>query len=284
MTTARFGRRARTALVLCAGAALLSTSACSGAPEAAEEPAASTTEEAPAASDGGTGGAAGSGEDGEGQGTAGDLTRILLVTELGTDDGTGEGAPVLAADELAALLADPFGGTAECSGELTLGPGSSPVGCVGPTSADRPDPAQDWVASSVMVPGEDGFQNGTRVAVLFSTGTELPDDADDLLEEGVSLTGLGFGSVFGMEPLDADALAERTLEVLTSENAYVPVDAMADWTEVTCEDGLDFTEFETVDCTARAGEGEAWELHVAPGTFADGDQGLLVGIGGPAEA
>ena len=54
------------------------------------------------------------------------------------------------------------------------------------------------------------------------------------------LTGLGQGSMFGAEPLDAEEVADATLQTLTSENAYVPVGGMADWSEVTCEDGLDF--------------------------------------------
>ena len=157
------------------------------------------------------------------------------------------------------------------------------AGCVGPTSPDDTAPTQEWVASTVAVPHEDGLESGYRVAVLFSTGTELPEEASELTQENVKLTGLGQGSMFGAEPLGAEGVAEATLQTLTSENAYVPVAGMADWSEVTCEDGLDFAEFGTTDCTAATAEGDSWQLHVAPGAFADGDQGLLVGIGSPAD-
>src|SRR5699024_11468119 len=65
---------------------------------------------------------------------------------------------------------------------------------------------------------------------------------------------------------------------ISSEFAYVRVDQDADWSEVTCEDGLDFSRFETVDCAATTADGTSWDLVVAPGTYADNDQGLLVGI------
>ena len=49
---------------------------------------------------------------------------------------------------------------------------------------------------------------------------------------------------------------------------------------MTCEDGLDFTDFRTVGCTAATADGATWQLHVAPGTYADNDPGVLVGIEG----
>ena len=210
------------------------------------------------------------------------MTRILLVTELGIDETSGDGAPVLANDDLAALLSEPFGGSAECADELVVEMGQS-AGCVGPTSMDDTAPTQEWTASTVAVPSEDGLGSGYRVAVLFTTGTALPEDASELTQENVMLTGLGQGSMFGAEPLGAEEVADAALQTLTSENAYVPVADQTDWSEVTCEDGLDFDEFETVDCTATTGAGDTWQLHVAPGAFADGDQGLLVGIGSPGD-
>ena len=215
-------------------------------------------------------------------GASGEMTRILLVTELGIDETSGDGAPVLANDDLAALLSEPFGGSAECADELVVEMGQS-AGCVGPTSMDDTAPTQEWTASTVAVPSEDGLGSGYRVAVLFTTGTALPEDASELTQENVMLTGLGQGSMFGAEPLGAEEVADAALQTLTSENAYVPVADQADWSEVTCEDGLDFDEFETVDCTATTGAGDTWQLHVAPGAFADGDQGLLVGIGSPGD-
>ncbi|HJF49930.1 MAG TPA: hypothetical protein K8W24_09065 [Brachybacterium paraconglomeratum] len=297
-------RRLRRGMALAACTALLGLTACGAGDEAgtgdggAQEPATATEEqsgEEQPSDDAGSGADAGdesadeagddegAGDQEEGDpGAAGKRTRILLVTDLGIDETSGDGAPTLADDDLAALLAEPFGGTAECADELVVELGQS-AGCVGPTSPDDTAPTQEWVASTVAVPHEDGLESGYRVAVLFSTGTELPEEASELTQENVMLTGLGQGSMFGAEPLGAEEVAEATLQTLTSENAYVPVAGMADWSEVTCEDGLDFAEFGTTDCTAATAEGDSWQLHVAPGAFADGDQGLLVGIGSPAD-
>ena len=297
-------RRLRRGMALAACTALLGLTACGAGDEAgtgdggAQEPATATEEqsgEEQPSDDAGSGADAGdesadeagddegAGDQEEGDpGAAGKRTRILLVTDLGIDETSGDGAPTLADDDLAALLAEPFGGTAECADELVVELGQS-AGCVGPTSPDDTAPTQEWVASTVAVPHEDGLESGYRVAVLFSTGTELPEEASELTQENVMLTGLGQGSMFGAEPLGAEEVAEATLQTLTSENAYVPVAGMADWSEVICEDGLDFEEFGTTDCTAATAEGDSWQLHVAPGAFADGDQGLLVGIGSPAD-
>ena len=297
-------RHLRRGMALAACTALLGLTACGAGDEAgtgdggAQEPATATEEqsgEEQPSDDAGSGADAGdesadeagddegAGDQEEGDpGAAGKRTRILLVTDLGIDETSGDGAPTLADDDLAALLAEPFGGTAECADELVVELGQS-AGCVGPTSPDDTAPTQEWVASTVAVPHEDGLESGYRVAVLFSTGTELPEEASELTQENVMLTGLGQGSMFGAEPLGAEEVAEATLQTLTSENAYVPVAGMADWSEVTCEDGLDFAEFGTTDCTAATAEGDSWQLHVAPGAFADGDQGLLVGIGRPAD-
>ena len=297
-------RHLRRGMALAACTALLGLTACGAGDEAgtgdggAQEPATATEEqsgEEQPSDDAGSGADAGdesadeagddegAGDQEEGDpGAAGERTRILLVTDLGIDETSGDGAPTLADDDLAALLAEPFGGTAECADKLVVELGQS-AGCVGPTSPDDTAPTQEWVASTVAVPHEDGLESGYRVAVLFSTGTELPEEASELTQENVMLTGLGQGSMFGAEPLGAEEVAEATLQTLTSENAYVPVAGMADWSEVTCEDGLDFAEFGTTDCTAATAEGDSWQLHVAPGAFADGDQGLLVGIGRPAD-
>ena len=297
-------RHLRRGMALAACTALLGLTACGAGDEAgtgdggAQEPATATEEqsgEEQPSDDAGSGADAGdesadeagdnegAGDQEEGDpGAAGERTRILLVTDLGIDETSGDGAPTLADDDLAALLAEPFGGTAECADELVVELGQS-AGCVGPTSPDDTAPTQEWVASTVAVPHEDGLESGYRVAVLFSTGTELPEEASELTQENVMLTGLGQGSMFGAEPLGAEEVAEATLQTLTSENAYVPVAGMADWSEVTCQDGLDFEEFGTTDCTATTAEGDSWQLHVAPGAFADGDQGLLVGIGSPTD-
>lgn len=291
MTTS-IARRTRSAIALAAGAALLGLAACGtdGGDEATAPPAGGSEvsdgdeQEQPmddqAPSDGG--GATGDGEKGAAQddgGTAasGERTRIMLVTDLGLDDTSGDGSLTLQSEELAELLGAPFEATAECADELVLAPGNT-AGCVGPAGIEKPEPTQEWVANAVRVPQADDLAGGSRDAVLFSTGTELPEGADDLVDERVTLTGLGFGSAFGMEPLSADQLAESTLQTLTSEQAYIPVGEMAEWSEVTCEDGMDFAQFETVDCEAATTDGESWDLSVAPGSYVNNDQGLLVGI------
>lgn len=295
MGTASIAGRLRSVTALAAAAALLGLSACSpdaedGSEETAPAPTTSSdgggaqettpqeTDEGTASQDEGTDGQDETDGDEETSSAAGERTRIMLRIDLGVDETGGEGAPTLAGDDLAALLAEPFGGEAECADALELAPGAAPVGCTGPTSFDDTAPAQNWTANVAMVPSEAGFDSGTQVAVLFTTGTALPEDAEELLDEDVALTGVGFGSAFGMEPLSAEQVAESTLQTLTSEFAYVRVDQDADWSEVTCEDGLDFTRFETVDCEATTADGTSWDLVVAPGTYADNDQGLLVGI------
>lgn len=314
MTITSFGRRVRAATALGAGAALLALAGCGTGAESPEDAPAATSDSAaedtasapeqvdPAdestdsdAEDGAAGSEDGtddgddadstgdetSGDDegaGEDGAAMGDRTRIMLRTELGVDDTSGDGALALPAEELAALLAEPFGDTAECSDELLLEPGADPVDCTGPASFDDTAPTEPWVANVVFVPGEGGFQDGARVAVLFSTGEALPETAEELLDEDVTVTGVGFGSMFGVEPLSAEELADSTLQTLTSENAYVPVDEMAEWSEVSCEDGMNFDDFATVGCEASTADGESWELLVAPGTYVDNDQGLLVGI------
>lgn len=282
------GRRLRRGLALAACTALLGLTACGAGEETGGEDPATTasagggqepaTDEQDTDEQDGAGADEGAGDEEEGDpGASGERTRILLVTELGIDETSGDGAPVLADDELAALLTEDYGGESACDGELVLEIGSR-VSCTGPERIEGDLGSQDWVASTVAVPGEDGLAEGYRVGVLFSTGAGLPEEASALLQEDVSLTALGFGSMFGAEPLGAEELADSTLQALTSENAYVPVAQEADWAEVTCEDGLDFADFRTVDCTATTAEGDAWPLHVAPGTFFGADQGLLVGI------
>ncbi|MFC7464337.1 hypothetical protein [Brachybacterium sp. GCM10030252] len=296
-------RRAPTVLTVAAGAALLSASACSTSAGADGEGSAGTPSETSDqgegqgagqnSSDGGgaaTGDEQGDGDSDEGSEQndgldAGDEdeateptepeTRLVLVTDLGPEE-PGEGDLVRSPDQLAALLTGPLGGMAECDSELTLSPGAT-ASCMGPASVDSPDPDQEWTAHSVRIPSEEDFTAGSRVAILFTTGGALTGPAEVLLEETVSLTGLGVSSTFGAEDLDSEQLAQYTLEVLTSPNAYVPVD-YADWEDVTCQDGLSFATFEPVACTATTAGGDQWELEVAPGAFAGNDQGLLVGI------
>lgn len=296
--TASITRRTRSTLALVAGAALLGLAACGtdGGDESTAPPAGGSEvsdgdeQEQPTddqdSSDGGgaTGGgeAAGDGENGPAEddgdtAASEERTRIMLVTDLGVDDTSGDGSLTLPSEKLAELLGAPFEATAECADELVLAPGNT-AGCLGPAGIEKLEPTQEWVANAVRIPQADDPAGGSQDAVLFSTGTELPEGADDLVDEGVMLTGLGFGSAFGMEPLSAEQLAESTLQTLTSEHAYIPVGEMAEWSEVTCEDGMDFAQFETVDCEATTIDGESWDLSAAPGSYVNNDQGLLVGI------
>lgn len=220
----------------------------------------------------------GSDEDTDAGGTTGERTSVLLVTEYDIDDGHGEGDPILSAEDLAGLLTGTLGGEAQCDGELTLSIHDlSSVQCEGPAGIEGEE-TSEWTASPIQLPSEDAGLESTHISVIFTTGTEFPPGAADLQDENVVVTGVGMGSMFGAEPLSAEELSEATLQTLTSDNAYVPVDTMANWDEVTCEDGMDFTEFRTVDCEATTESGDTYPLHIAPGTFVENDQGLLVGI------
>ena len=51
---------------------------------------------------------------------------------------------------------------------------------------------------------------------------------------------------------------------------------MAEWSEVTCEDSLDFTPIrDGCELKATTTDGESWDLSVAPGSYVNNDQGLL---------
>lgn len=307
--------RLRAALALSASAALLGLTACGGgAPEKeSEQPAAPVEQsdgggassddggfeeedpqgsssgasdggqEAPAASDGGSeapapsgGGAGADPGDDEAPAAQGETTRIALVTDL--DGGDTES---IRQEELSALLAERVGEGASCEGDLSLASAES-VPCTGPITPESAEQDADWTATTVQVPNEKGLEHGVRSAVLFTTGDEFPAGAEVLTQGNVSLTGAGMGSMYGSEPLSADEVAEATLEILTADYAYVPLGDMFAGGDVTCEDGLDFSaEYTAVDCTGTMADGSAWNLHVAPGSYVDNDQGLLVGIGSP---
>ena len=271
MSRSHLARRARAGVALAAGAALLSLSACG----TDATPGADDTEAPPAASHRGD---QPTDDDTDAGGTTGERTSVLLVTEFEHDGGHGEGDPILTAEGLSGLLVGALGGEAQCEGELTLTTYEhSSVQCEGPAAIEG-DATSEWVASPIMLPSEADGLEGARVSVIFTTGTAFPAGAADLQAENVVVTGVGMGSLFGAEPLSAEELAEATEQTLTSENAYVPVAGMADWEDVTCEDGMDFTDFRTVDCEATTADGGTYPLHVAPGTFVENDQGILVGI------
>src|SRR5699024_2320187 len=126
MATTSIAGRLRSLTALSAAAALLGLGACS--PDAGEDP--EETAPAPTTSSDDDGaqetrpeteeGTAS--QDEETSSAAGERTRIMLRIDLGVDETGGEGAPTLAGDDLAALLAEPFGGEAECAEDLELGP------------------------------------------------------------------------------------------------------------------------------------------------------------------
>lgn len=292
MFRTHLARRAQASLALAAGAALLGLTACGAdatpgagdtdAPAAASDGGGQQADDAADDTDEGTDDGAsddgGSDDDTDAGGTTGERTSILLITEFEHDDGHGEGDPILSAEYLASLLTDTLGGEARCEDELTLTTYEpSSVQCEGPAAIEG-EATSEWVASPIMLPNQEDGLVGARVSVLFTTGTEFPAGAADLQSENVMVTGVGMGSMFGAEPLSAQELAEATEQTLTSENAYVPVAGMADWEDIACEDGMDFTDFRTVDCEATTAAGDTYPLHVAPGTFVENDHGLLVGI------
>src|SRR5699024_12813046 len=61
-------------------------------------------------------------QDEEAASAAGERPRIMLRIDLGVDETGGEGAPTLAGDVLAALIAEPLGCEAECVEDQAQGP------------------------------------------------------------------------------------------------------------------------------------------------------------------
>jgi hypothetical protein len=306
MSLAHTARRTRTALTALAGAAVLTLAACGGSGDAPEEdsapPPAEQSDgggavELPESSDGGSdqGGTSDDGtadedsedatgeidEDGADSGAAAGSIRILFAPDLG--DGQ-----TVTADQLVTPFQDAFGGEdASCEGDLTLEIGQS-VSCEAPSSPDDSETLSPWTAHAVHAPNPEGVDQGTVPAVLFTTGAELSEEAKSAIDGNDMLTGLGFGSMYGMEPISAEQLGEDTLTVLTSENAYIPVADIlpgegSAWSEVTCENELSMDVFAPVPCTATTEAGDEWQLSVLPGTFVDNDRGLLVAIGSPVD-
>lgn len=302
MSIAHTARRTRTALTALAGAAVLTLAACGGsggspeedsAPPPGEQSDGGGAVELPESSDGGGSDQGGAedeesedatgeiDEDGEGSGAAGESIRILFAPDLGDGE-------TVTADQLIVPFQDAFGGEdATCEGDLALEIGET-VSCEAPSSPDDSETLSSWTAHVVDTPNPDGVDQGTVPAVLFTTGGELSEEAAAAMDGNDMLTGLGFGSAYGMEPISAEQLGEDTLTVLTSENAYIPVANIlpgedAAWSEVTCEDELTMDEFEPVPCTATTEAGDEWQLSVLPGTFVDNDRGLLVSIGSPGD-
>ena len=294
----------RSALSFAAGAALLGLAACSsggaegtgaGASDGgdvsaeqstteettAEETTPATTTEASTAEGTGSGTSDDGGTSGGGVGDASTRVSILLVLDVPEDpSGHTDGAPEIPAKDLAATLSDALGADATCEGDLTMEEHNAAT-CSGPPSGDAPTADTiTWTAYAAAVPTEDGFPDESTQAILFVSTDHLTDGAQQLLENGTVLTGVGVGSLFGAQDRTAEELASATKDTLTSENAYVPL-TDAGFAEVTCEDGMsakEYAAFDTVDCTGTTDDGTAYPLVVAPGSYADNDQGLLVGI------
>lgn len=281
----------RAVLALAASTALLGLAACSSGSATAEGTdgeattsiAATTTDaqestgmdtsdggDTPVASDGGDGTAA----------SGGDRASIVLELDVPEDSsGHADGAAVVSAEDLGTTLGAALGGDATCEDDLDMEPANAAT-CNGPASSEGTVDTVPWTAYPVMVPADGAFPDGSTTALLFVRGESAPDGLESILDERDVLTGLGFGSMFGASDLSAEQLAQDTLEVLTSENAYVPL-TDADFSEVTCEDGMSSEQFqalEPVTCEAATGDGESFPLTVAPGPFAENDPGLLVGI------
>src|SRR5699024_8899012 len=133
MATASIAGRLRSVTTLVAAAALLGLGACSS--DAGEDPEESAPAPTTSSDDGGaqeTGQETDeqdeatdeetTSQDEETSSATGERTRIMLRIDLGVDDSTGEGDLTLPGDDLAALLAEPFGGEAECADPLELAP------------------------------------------------------------------------------------------------------------------------------------------------------------------
>lgn len=293
MTSVRTARRPWTAVTALAAGALLTLSACGTEGEEAPEPDPATIEETGASDGGGDPNSSGSDDGDEGalpaeEEPADDQApsdegpvRVKFAPNLGDSAASGKnGAATVSAEELGALLGENLAEDGDCAGELVLEEGQSQE-CQAPDSIEDGDEVT-WTAHPVRVPAEEGLAQDSRPAVLFTTGGELPDSAQQVLEEDISLTGAGIGSAFGMEEVPAGELSQSVLSMLTGDFAYVPVDEAlpdgATWVNVACEDPLNFETFEVADCTATTSEGSNWQLVVVPGPYIDNDQGLLIGI------
>ncbi|MEE1651840.1 hypothetical protein V1260_13740 [Brachybacterium sp. J144] len=297
MSWIRTTRRIRTTLALAAGAALLA--ACSGgtgakgetdsAPPAAESGASddgggeSSGTEGGNDDDGGASDGGGTGEDTDqddgadedGEDSAGATPRIQF-----TPNPAGPTTDVLSESELSGELSASLGAEATCAGPLELTGGAS-QSCEGPASTESEE-IVPWTAVGVQIMSPEGYESGTVPGLMFVQSEEPPSE-DVMRVLGSNVSGLGMGSAFGQEEISADDLGESTLQVLTSDNAYVRWHEVAAWESVTCSDAMDFTEFEPVECEARDADGGVWSLSVLPGDFVDNDRGLLVGNNGPRE-
>ena len=297
MSWIRTTRRIRTTLALAAGAALLA--ACSGGTGAKEE-----TDSAPPAAESGAsddGGGESSGTEGgndddggasDGGGTGEDTDQDDGADEDGEDSAgatpriqftpnpAGPTTDVLSESELSGELSASLGAEATCAGPLELTGGAS-QSCEGPASTESEE-IVPWTAVGVQIMSPEGYESGTVPGLMFVQSEEPPSE-DVMRVLGSNVSGLGMGSAFGQEEISADDLGESTLQLLTSDNAYVRWHEVAAWESVTCSDAMDFTEFEPVECEARDADGGVWSLSVLPGDFVDNDRGLLVGNNGPRE-
>lgn len=263
------------ALVALLGAAVLGLGAC-GTNEEPPAPGTSTTSESPSEPTSSTSTTSESESSSTTDEEPTGRTDIVFVP-----DPAGPAGERISAEDLESELSAPFAHPATCRGDLALERGATQQ-CEGVIGLESQEEAT-WTAHAVSVMDPRGYEHGVTTGVLFTTGPPLGEEVTRVL--GTNVTGVGIGSMFGAEPLTAADLGDATLTVLTSDNAFVPVDEVADWSGVTCEEGMDFEDFRPVACTAETADGGSWSLRVLPGTFADMyDRGLLVGIDGPHEA
>lgn len=282
---------ARATLALLAATALLGAASCGSSTTDAPRTTSAAPSTSSAPSDGGSdgttasdgGSSTSSDKGGDGAPTTADRVPVVFVPTLNPSDLTTAGqAKVLGAVALSEALGNRLDGEITCAEDLTLSPGSETT-CTAPGASAVGMP-ETWHAYAVDVVNPKGLDRGYAPAVLY-TGEELTGDARKILDEGQVLTGLGLGSMFGSEPLSTKDIEEKTLQVLTSENAYAPLrSALGDgdsWSSVTCEDGFEFGTMQPVACTATTTTGARWQLLTLPGGFVDNDNGLLVALGAP---
>lgn len=216
----------------------------------------------------------------EGKDSASEAAEARTYLMFAPDPASSSDSSTIGAEELADELAAPLGHEAACEGELLLEAGQTQQ-CESVPGAGSEEQVP-WTAHAAQVPPEEGAASDARIGALFTTGPALSEEALAVLGGDMPLTGVGLGTAFGLEDLTAEQLGEHTLDVLTSEHAYVPVnDALPDgdsWTGVSCESGMSFGDFEPIACTATTGQGASWQLQVLPGEFAENEPGLLVAI------
>ncbi len=274
-------RTARTAMSAAAASlALLGLAACGGsasdAPSAGPKEPAPTTEAGP--SDGGGAPSDGGGTPSDGGGaTENTAPRVILAAPLkGKLEQTPPGKPIeVNVETLQKTLESEMEGSGAyegakvtCEKQLNVGDKSTST-----CDVDSQQGKEKWSVIGVWMNTKD-TPGEAQPSLLFMQGDSVPKDTLQALNPGFTLTGLGFGSMFGQKPLTAEELSDSTLQALTSEHSYAP--ATLKYESVVCTEGMDFSSLTPVTCKASTKNGEKVAVKVMPGMFANNDAGLMV--------